>query len=132
MTWKIIDYFDDNVTVEYEDKSRLNFNVRSIIEPRKPVVYEQNQIAYEQNQIGTGMKIAGSAYAFDQGGILPTHTHDAPDSLHTIECMQGRVMVRREQSGDIILNVGNIATIALGEKHSIEALEPSKTVHWKV
>ena len=132
MTWKIIDYFDDNVTVEYEDKSRLNFNVRSIIEPRKPIVYEQNQIAYEQNQIGTGMKIAGAAYMFDQGGILPTHTHDTPDSLHTIECTQGRVMVRREQSGDIILNVGNIATIALGEKHSIEALEPSKTVHWKV
>ena len=32
----------------------------------------------------------------------------------------------------MILTAGETATVALGEEHSVEALEPSRTVHWRI
>jgi len=122
MSWRIIEHTDDHICVEFSDGNRLNYSVQDLVERR---LYTN-----APDKIGGGMQIAGMAYRFDAGGVLPPHTHDTPETLHTIECVQGRVLVRREQ-GDILLAAGEKADIKLGEKHSVEALEPSKTVHWK-
>jgi len=125
MTWKIIEHTDDHVCVEFDDGRRLNYNVSGLVETPR-------QNTNDPVQVASGLHIGGIVYRFDAGGVLPPHTHDTPDMLHTIECTQGRVMVRRAQSGDMILSAGETATVALGEQHSVEALEPSRTVHWRV
>jgi quercetin dioxygenase-like cupin family protein len=125
MTWKIIEHTDDHICIEFDDGRRLNYNISSLVEPPR-------QNAGDPAQPASGLHIGGTVYRFDAGGVLPTHTHDTPETLHTIECVEGRVLVRRAQSGDMILPAGETATVALGEQHSVEALEPSRTVHWRV
>jgi quercetin dioxygenase-like cupin family protein len=124
MTWKIIEHTDDHICVMFADGSCLNYNVRALIEPPQ----KTNSDPLEAG--ASGPRFGGIAYRFNAGAVLPTHTHDTPETLHTIECVQGRVLVRREQ-GDVTLAAGEQADIKLGERHSVEALEPSKTVHWK-
>jgi quercetin dioxygenase-like cupin family protein len=125
MRWRIVAHTDDHICVEFEDGRRLNYNASPLVEKPRYVIDDPVQAA-------SGLHVGGMAYRFDAGGVLPPHTHDTPDTLHTIECTQGRVTVRREQSGDMILAAGETATVALGEQHSVEALEPSRTVHWRV
>ena len=122
MKWKIIEHSDDHICVEFEDGTRLNYNTSSLIDTPK-------QNVGDPIQESSGLYIGGTVYRFDKNGVLPIHTHDTIDTLHSIECLQGKVIVYREHSGDKILSKGDIASIELGEKHSVKALEPSKTLH---
>ena len=116
------------VTVQHDDGSCLNYNIDELVNPPARVSKASEQTIY--NPTNVGLRIAGMAYQFEREAILQEHSHDI-NSLHTIECVSGSVIVHKD-SGDVMLRAGEIATIMIDEKHSVKALEPSKTVHWKV
>lgn len=124
--WKIVDHDGDHVLVEFkegEETKRLNFNIGGLVNASlnpKPLIVATD--AGMEN-----MKVAGTLYGYDKGGILKEHSHD-PIGLHTIEVLKGKVTVHKT-SGDVTIAPGIIIKVAVGEKHSIEALEPSETLH---
>ena len=78
---------------------------------------------------GTNMRVAGTAYTFDKGGILPEHKHQNGVGLHNIQVLKGSVKVSKD-SGDVTITEGDAAVDILpDENHSVEALEPSTTLH---
>ena len=127
--WKIIGHSDDQVTIEFEDGTVLNYNAASLIPPKTPPVLPPLPRLPDNIARELGISVAGTAYHFASGGVLSPHQHDA-SSIHNIECVEGRVLVKREKSGDIEIAPGQTIDIEIGEIHSVHALEPSKTVHW--
>lgn len=68
-------------------------------------------------------------FRYKPGDILPTHVHKGAD-LHNIKLVKGRVVVTREFSGNILLDTpGQAIDVQLNEAHSVEAFEPSETLH---
>jgi quercetin dioxygenase-like cupin family protein len=124
MKWRVIGHIDDGFEVEFEDGSKLNFNARDIVEK-----YQAGPRAgMEPIPNGVTLRGGGAIYIFDKGAILAEHKHDI-NSLHTIECVYGRVLVKRNIQGDIELSSGDLTEILVDEFHSIIALEKAETVH---
>ena len=124
MKWKIIGHSEDHFLVEFEDGSTLNFCATELVERRQ-------RPAAPQPQMGKGVKLTGVAYAFDKDSELFAHTHDAATN-HDIRVVSGTVMVRRAKSGDVLAHAGETVLLEPGEVHSIEASEPSTTLHMQL
>lgn len=77
--------------------------------------------------MGPAPRILTVAYHFAKGETLAEHAHER-DALHDIKLISGHVIVHKE-SGDVDALPGEVVNVKVGEKHSIEALEPSVTHH---
>lgn len=127
MTWRIVEHTDDHFLVEFENGTRLNYNATEMVERRPTYVRHNEEIIASKN----GPRMGGTAFVFIEGSVLPEHKHDAA-TLHTIECVKGKVIVHRAVQGDITLIPGQTAELLVDESHSVTALEDSKTVHWLI
>jgi quercetin dioxygenase-like cupin family protein len=125
MNGKIVGFFDDNIEIEYEDGTRANKSVAHVITPPAPMGRMVN--APPETVANGPTAEMGTVFTFKKDNVLPEHTHDAM-SLHTIEVLSGKMLVKKT-SGDVTLDAGGFATLAVGEKHSIVALEDGRTLH---
>jgi len=125
--WTITHHTDKTVTVTFEDGRSLNYDISSLINP--PDI-PTRLLGTDLPDNSTGMIVAGTTYKFLTNGVFYHHQHNTEQGLHNIECVEGRVLVKRDYQGDIELVAGQTANIELNEIHSIHALEPSTTIHW--
>lgn len=125
--WIITHHIDKTVTVTFEDGRSLNYDISSLVNP--PDI-PNKFLGTDLPNNSTGMIVAGTTYKFLDNGVFYPHKHVTEQSVHNIECVEGRVLVKRDYQGDIELGPGEIANIELNEIHSIYALEPSTTIHW--
>lgn len=124
--WKIISHDDGHALVQFEKDgqiARLNVKYDHVIEA---AINPVQSVA--QHQIGTGMRVAGQAFEFDKGGVLPAHDHKA-GGLHDIRVLEGCVRIEKE-SGNVIANVGDLVELDKNETHSVHGLAGySLTLH---
>lgn len=134
--WKIVGTTDNQVTVEYgraDQPSRLNFDVSSLIDPivNPPAVPVIGAGIVEASEVNTNGPRASHSilYTFAlRGQIIPTHDH-LRGGLHDIRVLAGEALIRKE-SGDVVGKPGDVYTVAVGEKHSVEALvDGTVTLH---
>lgn len=117
--WQITGHTDREIEVLFDDGSRLNYNVETLVYPPEPP------------PIPVGVPKAtpvSTRYDFAVNDILAEHAHAAAQ-IHDICVLSGRVMVRRAVSGDVEAVAGDVVQISVGEAHSVEAIEPSITLH---
>lgn len=125
--WIITHHTDKTVTVTFEDGRSLNYDISSLVNPPDiPTRF----LGTDLPNNSTGVSVAGTTYKFLANGVFDSHKHTTEETDHNIECVEGRVLVKRDYQGDIELGPGETANIEVNEIHSIHALEPSKTVHW--
>jgi quercetin dioxygenase-like cupin family protein len=125
MSWKELEHPEPGVSlVEFANGTKLNINYGHVIDHHDPDYKRPTPAVSDEVPTITPVSML---YKFKKGAVLSEHQHDKA-TLHDIQVIKGRVLVRRE-SGDVELVRGDVVDIAEGEKHSIEALEPSVTLH---
>lgn len=136
-SWRGVEINGDNkdhVLVKYVDdgvEKMRNFNIKELVEQRLGITTfpAPAPLGGDGASMSQGVFMIGTAYGFKKGAVLQAHAHPA-ETLHTIEVDEGRVMVRRSASGDLVAVKGDTVKLAAGETHSVEAIEPSRTIHW--
>lgn len=124
MNWKELAHEDGHVLIEYADGSRLNISYNHLIEMHDPE--KKAQISVEP--LGPQASPFSMLYRYKKGAVLSEHSHDEM-TLHDVYVFSGRVIVHRAIGGDVEACEGDMVNIAVGERHSIEALEESATIH---
>jgi quercetin dioxygenase-like cupin family protein len=127
MSWKEISHEDGHVLVEYANGSKLNIRYDHLIEMSDP------DRVVPQSPVGAGsglsVKAIATQYTFAKGAVLSEHTHEEA-TTHDVVVAKGMVVVHLpDRNVDAYLSAGERLVIKPGERHSIEALEDSVTVH---